>query len=120
MARNRQIEEVDLATINGGALLDLFREQWKKVVANIADVNTKPDSIREIVIKIKVKPDKSRRNATSQIHVEAKLPTIQDHESFIFFEREGEVLVAYPDDPRQQILPGIDGLTPAQKAIEIQ
>ena len=120
MSMNRQIGEVDLATINGGALIDLFQEQWKRVVANIADPNTKPDSIREVVIKIKVKPDKSRRNATSQIHVEAKLPTIQDHESFIFFEKEGDVLVAYPDDPRQQVLPGIEELQPGKKEITIQ
>ncbi|MPL66020.1 hypothetical protein SDC9_11688 [bioreactor metagenome] len=120
MPMNRVIGEVDLATINGGALIDLFQEQWKRLVANIADINTKPDAVREISIKIKVKPDKSRRNATSQIHCEAKLPTVQDHESFIFFEKEGEVLVAYPDDPRQQVLPGIEELQPGTKNITIQ
>lgn len=115
----QDLASVDIGTINDGAIVDLFEEEWKKVMENIQDINTKPDAVREIVIKIRVKPDKLRRTATSMIHVEAKLPTVQDHESFIFFESKEGKMIAYPDDPHQQVLPGIGEIELGKSTVEI-
>lgn len=116
---NQALGSVDIGTINDGAIVDLFEEEWKKVMDNIQDINTKPDAIREIVIKIRVKPDKLRRTATSMIHVEAKLPTVQDHESFIFFENKEGKMIAYPDDPHQGVLVGIGEIQPGKSEVAI-
>ena len=49
---NQTIREVDLENLNGGAIQELFDVEWKKIVDNIADLNTKPDAAREITIKV--------------------------------------------------------------------
>lgn len=105
---NQTIREVDLENLNGGAIQELFDVEWRRIVENIGDLNTKPDATREITIKVKVRPDKARRTAVSQVLVTSKLPSMQPHESFIFFERQGNEVVAYPDDPRQGKLDGIE------------
>jgi hypothetical protein len=105
---NQTIREVDLENLNGGAIQELFDVEWKKIVDNIADLNTKPDAAREITIKVVIRPDKLRRTAVSKVAVTSKLPAMQPHESFVFFDRKDGDLVAYPDDPHQGKLEGIE------------
>lgn len=106
--KDSRLESISIENINDGAVSELFEEEWHKVIKNIADLNTKPDAVREITIKVKIKPDKTRRTAISTILVESKLPPLKPHESFVFFEKTQEGLTAYPDDPRQPTLEGIE------------
>jgi hypothetical protein len=117
--RQTTVKEVSLESLNQGAIQELFELEWRKVVENVADPNTKPTESREITIKVKVKPDKARRTAISTVQVTSKLPGAQPHESFIFFERgEAGTLKAFPDDPGPQ-LEGIEeqGQAPALKIV---
>lgn len=106
--KQSKVDSISIENINDGAVTELFEEEWLKVIRNIADLNTKPDAIREITIKVKIKPDKTRRTAVSTIMVESKLPPLKPHESFVFFEKTQDGLTAYPDDPRQPTLDGIE------------
>lgn len=102
---------VALDNLNAGAIGELFDVEFQKLLDNIDDYNTKPDAPREIVIKVRVVPDKTRKVATSRVEVSAKLAKPQPHESFLFFERKEGKITAYPDDPNQGEL-GIENPAP--------
>lgn len=95
-------QKVDLSTINAGAVLELFEVEWKKLLQNIQDPNTKPDASRELKIRIIVKPDKNRSSAQTKISVTSKLENIQPHESFIVLSTDGNDVTAYTTNPKQQ------------------
>ena len=101
------MKEIDLMTIQNGAVFDLFGEELKKVVANIADENTVANASRSITIKIDIKPDKTRRTGEVKIQTSSTLAKVKPTESFLFFDRnkEGE-LIALADEPGPE-LPGI-------------
>lgn len=93
---------VNLETLNSGAVLELFQAEWEKLLENIADPNVKPDAMREIIIKVKVKPTKDRSSANTSVEVKSKLASIMPHESVIVFSNEdGEKVQAYTSDPKQ-------------------
>ena len=96
---------INLETLNSGAVLDLFDVEWKKLLQNIYDQNTKPDAVRKVKIEIAVKPAKDRRNASTSVSVKSTLAAIVPHEASIVIgvEEDGEVQ-AYTFDPRQQSL----------------
>jgi hypothetical protein len=52
-------QQVTLETLNSGAVIDLFEAEWRKLLNNIQDPNTKPDAVRKVKIEIAVKPAKS-------------------------------------------------------------
>ena len=57
------MEKVKLSNLQHGVVIDMFDEEFGKVLKNIADDNVKPDATREICIKIQIKPDKTRQTA---------------------------------------------------------
>lgn len=101
--------EVTLETFNSGAILDLFEAEWKRLLDNIKDPNTKPDAVRRIKIEVSVKPDKERSHANTMVSVKFTPVPIQPDESFIVLslDKSGR-LQAYTTDPRQQDL-DLDG-----------
>ena len=92
---------VALSTLNGGVVEELFSEELEKVLANIADPNTKPTEEREITIKIKIKPTEERSNATTRIQASSKLAKVRMSESFVVLSHDGSSVKAYTTDPRQ-------------------
>ena len=67
------MKKIELHTLENGIVLDLFDSELKKVLANIDDENTTPDSKRSIIIKISIKPDEVRRFGELEIAVSSKL-----------------------------------------------
>jgi hypothetical protein len=102
-----EYNQVDLQSLNNGAVADLFEEELRRVLENIADPNTKAETPREITIKVKIKPNDERSSATTEVKSSSKLAPIKPHEHFMVFGNEGGRLTAYTADPRQQEL--IDG-----------
>ena len=101
------MKEVELLTIQNGAILDLFDDELRKVLANIEDENTVANQERSITIKIAIKPDKTRRSAEVKTQVSSTLAKVKPAESFMFFDRDEEGhFSAYADDPGPE-LPGI-------------
>jgi len=64
---------VTLATLNEGAALELFDTELKKLLDNIADVNTDPELKRDITLKVVFEPDEDRKRATVSVKVTSKL-----------------------------------------------
>lgn len=92
-----QYKKVDLVTINNGAAMDLFQEEFDKVMRNINDVSIESDAVREISLKFKIKPNKDRTSAVCVIQSSSRLASICEHESSIFLSQKG----AFVTDPRQ-------------------
>jgi hypothetical protein len=102
------MKQVDLSTMKGGEIIDMFNEELKKVLANIADENVKPDESRKITIELSIKPDKTRRTAQTKIDVHSKLASVKPSEGLLFFdENENGEMAAYEDDYKQQEFDGI-------------
>lgn len=95
-------KKVDLTTINSGAAIEQFEEEFQKVLENIADPNTDPEKVREVRLVLKLKPSKDRSTATTQITATAKLAPAQPHESFVVLDHDGGQISAYATDPRQE------------------
>jgi hypothetical protein len=97
-------QQVTLKTLNSGAVIDLFEAEWRKLLKNIQDPNTKPDAVRKVKIEIAVKPAKDRRNASTSVSVIANLANIVPHEAFIVIGLEDGEIQAYAFDPNQKSL----------------
>jgi len=82
------MKEIDLLTIQNGAVLDLFDEEMKKVLANIEDENTVANSVRSITIKIEIKPGKTRRTGEIKVQAYSTLAKVKPAESFLFFRQK--------------------------------
>ena len=109
------MKQVSLAELQNGAVVELFDDQLRKVLDNIADINTKPDQVRKIKIELAIKPDKTRKVAETRLSCNATLASIKPCESFMFFEKESGTgkITAFEDQPGPE-LPGINEL--AEKA----
>ena len=103
------MQKIELQTIQNGAVFDLFSEEFNKVLANIEDENTVANSERSIMIKIAIKPDKTRRTGEVRMQVSSTLAKVKPAESFLFFDRDTETgkLSAFADDPGPE-LPGLE------------
>jgi len=64
---------VSLTNLKGGAAIELFDTELKKVLDNIADPNTKAKFKREIVLKVTILPEDDRSQALVGIDVKSKL-----------------------------------------------
>ena len=94
------MKQVELATFQKGVVIDMFNEEFNKVLRNIADDNVKPDAVREITIKVSIKPDKTRRTAATKVDVTSKLAPVKSSDGMMF-DISPEQACAYEDDYEQ-------------------
>lgn len=92
---------ITLASIGGGAALELFEHEFKRVLTNIADVNTNAKKPREINIKIVIKPDDDRDVGEAQVFVSSKLAATKPVKSTVYFGKKDGKLVAVENNPIQ-------------------
>lgn len=102
-----EMEKVKLSNLQHGVVIDMFDEEFSKVLRNITDDNVKPDATREICIKIQIKPDKTRQTAATKIDVTSKLAPVKSSDGMMFIGTEDNEVVAYEDNYNQQEL-GMD------------
>ena len=95
------MKQVELATFQKGVVIDMFNEEFNKVLRNIADDNVKPDAVREITIKVSIKPDKTRRTAATKVDVTSKLAPVKPSDGMMFIDISPEQACAYEDDYEQ-------------------
>lgn len=106
---------VSLESINSGAVTELFDEEFKRLLANIADENTEPNASRSITIKVVVKPQKNRESANTKISVTSALAPIKPNEGLIMFSSDGSKIQAFESDLRQPELADSTGESPFKK-----
>jgi hypothetical protein len=97
------MQELSLVNVNGGIVLDLAEEEIAKILEDIADPNKKAESVRELTIKVKFTPNKTRSGATVEVISEAKLGKREAVVGSAAFElgKDGKVK-AYPEKDLNQ------------------
>jgi hypothetical protein len=76
---------VDLTTIGQGAAVELFAAEWKRVIDNIADINTDAKARRKVTLEITLLPSEDRRASLVYVDCKAKLAPHRGEETTIFF-----------------------------------
>jgi hypothetical protein len=95
---------VTLYTLANGAAAELFEAELQKIIANILDPNTDPIAVREIDLRVKIKPDNERRAGAVSVQVISKTgPTKGVGTMFWFGKKQGQ-FIAVENNPQQGIL----------------
>lgn len=95
------MEKVNLQSINNGAAVDLFQEEFDKVLRNINDINVKSSVAREIVLTFKIQPSGDNSTATVTISAKTKLAPTQTHQSSMFLSNKNNKIEAFVTNPNQ-------------------
>lgn len=97
--------QTDLLNICDGSIPEVFKRELREVLDNIADVNTPAELSREIVLRVKIKPSKSRESAALTFDCKSKLAPVQAVDSILYLSRDDQKkLQAYSRDVRQEEL----------------
>lgn len=99
-----EMKPVDLLTINNGAAVELFNEEFGKVLRNINDISVEADGTREIKLVFKIKPSRDRTSATTTIQASSKLVSISEHQASIFLSNRQNSLNAFVTNPNQMTM----------------
>lgn len=94
-------EPVTLATLAGGAAMELFDNELAKVVENILDLNTEPDQVRKVVLEVRLKPDGSRKNAAVYVQVSSKIGPFKGCGTMFYFGKHKGRAFAIESNPDQ-------------------
>lgn len=66
-------ERVSLENLGGGAAVEMFDHQLKRVLENVQDPNTPWKTPRRVTLTVIIQPDEGREGATVQVAAESKL-----------------------------------------------
>lgn len=97
-------EKLSLSNIARGAAEEIFAEELRRVLDNIADVNSDAEQKRSIVLEFLFEPFEDRSGFEIVIRSKAKLASISSAKGTAFLVRKSGENVAYPHDPRQAAL----------------
>lgn len=125
-------QQVSLATLNGGGIVEAVDVAIAKIAANIEDINTPPAKPRKLTLEIVFTPDKNRSFTTARATVKTTLQPEEAQEIALLLDRENSKPVlyeAYRDtNPNQHTIPGTlpgeiknrkaENVTPFKKAQE--
>lgn len=90
-----------LITLNKGAAVELFDSALKEVLDNIADPNAEAEAVREIIIKVRMKPSESRESAAVSIECSSKLAQPKASPGVVYFGKSEGQRVAVQSNPTQ-------------------
>lgn len=83
-------ETVTVETISGGAAIERLNLELGRVLKNIADKNTNPKTIREINLKIKIRPSEDRSLGEVSIQGTSKLAPVIEENKPVFSIHEAD------------------------------
>ena len=95
-------DHVSLATIGGGAAVERFDDELKRVLDNIIDPNTPPKALRKVTLEVKIKPDADREIGQVEILVKSQIAPAEAYETkFIIGKDLGHGVATEFIPPRQ-------------------
>jgi len=95
---------VDLTTLSGGAAIERFQRELDVVLQNVLDPNTDWKTAREILLKVKICPQESRRAGTIKVSCASKLAGYKAHQAPYFVRAHEGRSVIVQEDPDQMEL----------------
>ena len=105
MDATNNFNEVSLSNVGHGSAIELFDDELKAVLENIADPNTEPDAVRQVILTVKIKPTKERNNAQVLIEAKSKLAPNKSASASIIISRKGKIVKAFESKAVEQLLP---------------
>lgn len=93
--------QITLSNIGGGAAVEKFEDEFRKVIANIMDPNTPASAKREVTIKVSIKPSVDRAFGPVTVSASSKLAPVRGYSTVAHFGMDGDEPVAFEDDPKQ-------------------
>jgi hypothetical protein len=81
-------EPLSFENLGCGAAEEKFEDALKKVLANILDPNTRPQTAREVILRVKIKPSEERTDADVIIDCQTKLASDKAFPTKIFIGRD--------------------------------
>lgn len=110
-------EKVTLASLANGAAVEAFDYELERALENILDPNTKPTVVREVTLKVKIKPSEDRALASVEFGASSKMAPVKTLGTRFFIgNREGKP-IATEHDTRQMSLPDKETATPVKLGI---
>lgn len=107
-----ELDTVNLATLAGGAAVEMVNEALEEAFRDIRDPNTPPTAKREVRLVLTLTPDESRQLIKVDIGAERKLAKVRPSTAMIELtrQRDGQILAvelsARPS--RQRDIPGTE------------
>lgn len=90
----QEMKNVTIETMSEGAAIERANLELDRVLKNILDKNTDPTAAREVVLKIKFKPNTGRNAAEVTIQATSKLAPVTGHNTQLYI---GEDLSGKPE-----------------------
>jgi len=97
---------VSLESLGGGAAIEMFQDEFDKVLANVLDPNTKATAARSVTLTVTIKPDENRRYGNTLIECKSKIASIRGVGTALYIGRAGGKPVATERDDKQMEIPG--------------
>jgi hypothetical protein len=94
-------EYVTLENLGHGAAAEMFQAELARVVENVSDPNTKPEAVRSVTLKLKIKPNKDRTFCAVEISCDGKLASLQPFETQMYVGMDKGKGVATEYNPAQ-------------------
>jgi len=93
-------EKASLLTLARGAAIERFDDEMQRVLDNIVDPNTR-EGVREVNLKVKIKPDSNRVTGAVEILCTSKTQPAHPCSTMFYIGKQGGRGVAYEHDPEQ-------------------
>lgn len=98
-------EMVSLANLGGGAAIERFDHELSRILENISDPNTDPKAVREITLKVKIKPTQDRSAGPVEISCTSKLAPVATFPAMLYIQKDRSGRVrAFEHNPGQTSL----------------
>lgn len=110
--------EIDITTICGGGVNEVFQREFQEVLANIADPNTDSEGTRKLTLTFTLKPHEDRSGAQVFFTCKSALQPVVVAKSPVFLSRHTGMLKAYAVDQRQGSLFGGNETKPSVSAVK--
>jgi len=92
---------IDSGNLAGGAIQERIDDALAQLIENILDVNTSPKVVREVNLKIRLKPADDRKSCEYQIQCTTKQAPVKEIISTVFVGVEGGKAVMAEVDTAQ-------------------
>lgn len=106
-----EIEELSLATMLGGAVIERVNDELARVLLNTVDPNTNPTAKRKVKLELVFKPEKDRSMGSVEVSVTSALAPAEKISTRLFIALTKAGPVATEFNPNQPKLPGVDAAT---------
>ncbi|KAA0888804.1 hypothetical protein [Oryzomonas rubra] len=91
---------VSLLNLGRGAAIEKFDDEFKRVLDNVVDLNT-TEGVREITLKVKIKPNADRDRCDVSVDCGSKLASVKPFNTMMFVGRTPQGAVATECNPHQ-------------------